>query len=94
MDIVEIPTFVLLCLFQGLVAGLLGPRPSLQQTEQSSKKRKVPGAPHRQTTGNNRQEEIQQDKVGRNNLFMLHICHKIEAGADNNRPTTPLYFFL
>jgi len=30
---VEIPTVVLLCLFQGLVAGLLRPRPSLKQIE-------------------------------------------------------------
>ncbi len=36
MDIVEVPTVVLLCLFQGLVAGLLRPRPSLKQFEQSS----------------------------------------------------------
>jgi len=33
---------VLLCLFQGLVAGLLRPRPSLEQIGQSSKQRKVP----------------------------------------------------
>ncbi len=39
---VEIPTVVLLCLFQGLVAGLLRPRPSLRQIGQSSKKLKVP----------------------------------------------------
>jgi hypothetical protein len=45
LDILEIPTVVLLCLFQGLVVGLLRPRPSLKQIEQSSKKRKVPGAP-------------------------------------------------
>jgi hypothetical protein len=36
LDIVEIPTVVLLCLFQGLVAGLLRPRPSLKQIMQSS----------------------------------------------------------
>ena len=36
MDIEEIPTVVLLCLLQGLVAGLLRPRPSLKQIEQSS----------------------------------------------------------
>jgi hypothetical protein len=47
---VEIPTVVLLCLFQGLVAGLLRPRPSLKQIEQSSKKRKVPGAPQSNLT--------------------------------------------
>jgi len=41
---VEIPTVVLLCLFQGLVAGLLRPRPSLKQIGQSSKQRKVPWA--------------------------------------------------
>jgi hypothetical protein len=29
-------------LFQGLVAGLVQPRPSLKQVEQSSKQRKVP----------------------------------------------------
>jgi hypothetical protein len=34
---VEIPTVMLLCLFQGLVAGLLRPRPSLKQIGQSSK---------------------------------------------------------
>ncbi len=32
-DIVEIPTVVLLCLFQGLVAGLLRPRPFLKGTQ-------------------------------------------------------------
>jgi hypothetical protein len=36
VDIVEIPTVVLLVLFQGLVAALLWPRPSLKQIEQSS----------------------------------------------------------
>ncbi len=36
MDIVEIPTVVLLCLFQGLVVGLLRPRPFLKQINQSS----------------------------------------------------------
>ncbi len=37
MDIVEIPTVVLFCLFQGfMVAGLQWPRPSLRQIEQSS----------------------------------------------------------
>ncbi len=41
---VEISTVVLLCLFQGLVAGLLRPRPSLKQIGQSSKQRKVPRA--------------------------------------------------
>ncbi len=33
-----------------MVASLLRPRPSLEQIEQSSKKRKVPGAPHRVST--------------------------------------------
>jgi hypothetical protein len=32
---IEISTVVLLCLFQGLVAGLLRPRPSLKQIEQN-----------------------------------------------------------
>ncbi len=32
-----------------MVAGLLQPRPSLEQIEQSSKTRKVPGAPQRQS---------------------------------------------
>ncbi len=41
---VEIPTVVLMCLFWGLVVGLLRPRPSLEQVEQSSKQRKVPWA--------------------------------------------------
>jgi hypothetical protein len=40
LDIVEISTVVLLCLFQGLVAGLLRPRPSLKQIDQSSSSRK------------------------------------------------------
>ncbi len=34
--VVEVPTVVLLCLFEGLVAGLLRPRPSRKQIEQSS----------------------------------------------------------
>ncbi len=38
--IVEIPTVVLLCLFQGLVAGLQRPRPSLKQIEQAQSNRK------------------------------------------------------
>ncbi len=41
---VEIPTVVLMCLFWELVVGLLRPRPSLEQVEQSSKQRKVPWA--------------------------------------------------
>ncbi len=38
---VEIPTVVLMCLFWRLVVGLLRPRPSLEQIEQSSKQQKV-----------------------------------------------------
>ncbi len=38
---VEIPTVMLLCLFQGLVAGLLWPRTSLKQIEQSSSSGKL-----------------------------------------------------
>ncbi len=44
LDIVEIPTVVLMCLHWGLVAGLLRPRPSLEQIEHSSRQRKVPWA--------------------------------------------------
>jgi len=51
---------------------------------------KYTGQQNRYST-NNRQEEIQQDKVESNNLFMLYICHKLEA--DINRTTSPLCFF-
>jgi len=66
LDIVEIPTVVLLCLFQGLVAGLLRPRPFLEQIEQSSKKQKVPGAP---------QYPYKDEKVNsREKKFSVSVC--------------------